>query len=165
MSYYVILRGPLGVGKTTVSRRLSGVIRAEYISIDRILDEHGLWRSGRLSEFLRANEVAGGRARNGLAQGIPVVFDGNFYWKSQIKDLIGRLEYPRYVFTLKAPLAVCIERDRRRPGPHGAQGASEVYAKSTKFEYGIGVDATGSVEDIVQEIVSYVSAHRVPASR
>jgi len=38
MSYYVIIRGPLGVGKTTISRSLAKSIGAMVVSIDQIAD-------------------------------------------------------------------------------------------------------------------------------
>lgn len=157
VSFYVIIRGPLGVGKTSVSKALAKGIGAEYLSIDQILDDHGLWRKGRLAEFLRANRVAVGRAERFLVKGRPVVFDGNFYWKSQIEDLERRLDYPHHVFTLKAPLCVCIARDRRRKPSHGSVAAREVYAKSTKFGYGVGVDATRPPEVVVREIAKRLS--------
>lgn len=45
MTYYVVVRGPLGVGKSTVSSRLAEIIGADHILIDRILEEHGLEES------------------------------------------------------------------------------------------------------------------------
>lgn len=160
MSYYVILRGPLGVGKSSVSRRLAQVLRAEHISFDRVLEEFDIWYSGRLSEFLRANVVVARRAGRVLKRGSNVILDGNFYWKTQIRDLEKRLDQPHFVFTLHAPLRVCIERDARRDAPHGTPATREVYAKSTRFEYGARVDATQSLESVVREIASTVSAHR-----
>jgi len=165
MVFYVVIRGPWGVGKSTVSERLAKEIRAEYISIDRILDELDLWEAGHLSEFLRANAFAVERAQGFLDQGTPVIFDGNFYWKSQIEDLIGQLDYRHYVFTLKAPLSICIDRDSRRATPHGSEGATEVYAKSTKFDYGIGLDATHPIESVVREITSHLSQDPDPNKR
>lgn len=158
MSYYVLVRGPLGVGKTTVSQKLALELRAQYISIDRVLDEHDLWYDGRLSEFLRVNVIVARQATTRLKQRTPVVLDGNFYWKTQIKDLERRLPYPHFVFTLKAPLNVCIERDARRAEPHGVRAAREVYTKSTRVVCGVEVDATQPLERIVQEMVRSVSA-------
>ena len=93
MSYYVIIRGPLGVGKSTVSKRLAKDLRAKYIPVDRILDEYDFWYSGRLSEFLRVNAVVAQRAVRLLNKGTSVVIDGNFYWKTQIRDLKKRLDH------------------------------------------------------------------------
>ncbi|HXQ79433.1 MAG TPA: ATP-binding protein [Thermoplasmata archaeon] len=164
MSYYLLVRGPLGVGKTTVSHRLVRELHAEYVSIDRILDERGFWDSGRLSEFVKANRVAAERARPTLVSGTPVIFDGNFYWKTQIRDLVRRLDFPHAIFTLTAPLSDCTARDARKGSPHGSKGAREVYAKSTAFNSGTSIDATGSVDSVVRSIKSNVrsvsGAHR-----
>ncbi|MGA7860989.1 MAG: ATP-binding protein [Thermoplasmata archaeon] len=158
MSYYVLIRGPLGSGKSTVSERLAKILRAEYVSIDRILDESNLeeWEGGYISErsFLRANELASRTAKDFLTRGTPVIFDGNFYWKPQIADLIDRLNFPHHIFTLKAPLEVCVERDGHRHPPHGRTATERVYAKSTEFEAGLGIDAAQSVDRVVSAIVA-----------
>jgi hypothetical protein len=91
-----------------------------------------------------------------LKKGTAVIFDGNFYWKSQIRDLEKRLDHRHFVFTLKAPLDVCIKRDAGRKVSHGSQGAREVFAKSTRFDYGIGIDATQPLERTVRKIVSTI---------
>jgi predicted kinase len=160
VSYYLIVRGPLGSGKSTVSERLARSLRAQYVSIDRILEESNLeqWESGFISEssFLRANEIAARTARPQLDQGRPVIFDGNFYWRSQIADLVGRLDFPHHIFTLRASLEVCVDRDARRSPPHGRRATEEVYAKSTEFEAGIGIDATPPVDDVVKEILHWL---------
>ena len=158
LAFYVLLRGPLGIGKSTVAERLAQEIGGEYISIDRILDERGLerWYRGYYSQssFIRANAFGAERARKSLGQGTPVVFDGNFYYRSQIDDLVGRLGYPHLVFTLKAPLSVCIERDSRRSPSFGSEATRAVFVKSTEFEYGIDVDATRPVRSIIHQICS-----------
>jgi len=153
MSYYVLIRGPLGVGKTTVANRVARKTGAEYISIDQILDDEGLWDSGRLSEFLGANDVAIPQAREFLEHGTPVIFDGNFYWKTQIADLTHRLNFPHRIFTLDAPLSVCAARDSHREPSHGAEAAEQVFAKTTKFDVGTRIDATRPLERIVSDIV------------
>ena len=165
MSYFVINRGPLGVGKTTDSQCLGSAIGAEYISIDRILDDQGLCNDGALSEFLAANRFAAERAQVTLSRGRAVGFDGNFYWWDQIDDLLGRLPYPHYAFTLEAPLAVCTERDSGRIPPHGAEAARLVYEKTMRFDYGIKLDATRPVDFVVHEIVSHISADRAGTPR
>jgi len=169
MAFYIVVRGPLGIGKTTVSERLAKVTGAEYVSVDRILDEPGVeeWddEAGHYSErcFLRTSELAAERARTFLDRGTPVIFDGNFYWRSQVADLVRRLNFPHYVFTLKAPLDLCIQRDRQRDPPHGREATESVYSKSTEFDWGIGIDATQPVESVVREIASHLS--RGPAQQ
>jgi len=164
MSFYVIIRGPLGCGKSTISERLSKIIHAEHFSVDRVLDEHDLtkeWEEGYISQksFKKANEIIAPRAKRFLAKGIPVVFDGNFYWKSQLDDLIQKLDFSHYVFTLKAPLDVCIARDSKRAKMHGKDAAEAVYKKSTEFTYGVVIDITKPLKECVDEILSYLPKH------
>ncbi len=161
MSYYIIIRGPLGSGKSTIAEKLSKILRAEHIAIDRILDEFNLTKDredGYVSQesFKKANEIVVSKVKKLLDKGIPVIFDGNFYWKSQIEDLIKRLNYQYYVFTLKAPLEVCIDRDNKRNKTHGKDAAKVVYKKSTSFEYGISIDVTKRLDEVVKEILSYL---------
>ena len=42
MSVSILIRGPLGVGKTTVARALAEQVGGLYVSVDGILAEHGL---------------------------------------------------------------------------------------------------------------------------
>ena len=171
MAYYVVIRGPLGVGKSTVSQRLASRIGADYIPIDRILEEHGLeeWDEDRISlkSFLQANAIAVQRARTALARGTPVVFDGNFYWREAISDLLHKLDFDHYVFTLHAPLSVCIERDRQRPTTPsgrepragdslGPEATRDVYGLVTRVEHGTPIDATGPVETTVTMILRHL---------
>lgn len=157
MSYYLIIRGPLGCGKSTISTKLAEKLNAKYVAVDRVLDEHSLtWEKeeGYISQnsFKKANEIIAPEAEAALKSGTPVIFDGNFYWQSAIEDLIARLPYPHEVFTLKAPLETCIERDMARDKTHGKDAATVVYNKSTSFSYGIEIDATQPIEKIIEDI-------------
>jgi predicted kinase len=161
MSYYVIIRGPLGCGKSTISEKLARSIKGEHFSIDRVLDDNNLTKdkeAGYISQksFKKANEIAVVKAKEILSRGKPIVFDGNFYWKSQILDLIERLNFPHYAFTLKAPLRTCIERDNNRKKRHGEDAARAVYKKSTKFSFGKVVDVTKPADDCVNYIRSFL---------
>jgi predicted kinase len=159
MGFTVMIRGPLGVGKTTIARRLARELGASYISIDRILDERGLWEHGRLSEFLKANQVAASIAQRSLGRGEAVVIDGNFYWKGQIEDLLARLAGPHFEFTLTAPMAVCAERDARRTPSHGREAVRAVYAKTGRVTWGVHIDAARPPNQVVGEILGYLPAH------
>ena len=58
--YYVIIRGPLGCGKSTLSEKLSKSIHAKHISIDRVLDTFKkTWEKGYVSQasFRKANRI------------------------------------------------------------------------------------------------------------
>ena len=161
MSFFIIVRGPLGCGKTTIAEKLAKSLKAEYIAIDRILDENNLEKdieSGYISQksFIRVNEIVASKARQILESKKPVVFDGNFYWKSQIEDLVKRLGFPHHIFTLKAPLDICIERDKKRLKTHGEDAVRAVYKKSTEFDCGIPIDVTKPLDKCVDEILSHL---------
>ena len=161
MSFYVIIRGPLGCGKSTIAERISKILKAKYFAVDKVLDDYDLTKdkeAGYISQrsFKKANEIISPQAKDILDKGISIVFDGNFYWKSQIEDLINRLNFPHYVFTLKAPLKVCIARDIERGKTHGEDAARAVYKKSTEFDYGTIIDINRPIGVCVKDIISYL---------
>ncbi|MFZ5364335.1 MAG: AAA family ATPase [Patescibacteria group bacterium] len=161
MSYYIIIRGPLGCGKSTVSKKLAERLGAEYFEVDRILDEHNLEKDiedGYISQksFIKANEIIAIQARSLLENGKKAIFDGNFCWKSQIDDLIKRLDFLYHVFTLRVPLEVCLERDRTREKSLGEDATRAVYKKSTEFDYGTVIDTTKPLDKVVDEIISHL---------
>lgn len=162
MSFYIIIRGPLGSGKTTLSKKLAREVGGEYIGIDDILDENNLTEDkedGYISQksFIQANEIASIKAEQFLKKGIHVIFDGNFYWRSQIEDLTRRLEFPHHIFTLKVSLEPCIERDNKRKKPYGRDATEAVYTKSTEFDYGILIDASQAIGRILSEILKKIN--------
>jgi predicted kinase len=153
VSFFLIVRGPLGAGKTTIARALAQDLGAEVVSIDEILELQE-WDGGSEALFLAANVVAADRARALLVRGVAVVVDGNFYWERAIQDLEGRLPFPHEVFTLKVPLEVCIERDRLRSPSYGEEAAREVFEKVAQVECGVPIDGTRGIADIVQDVRS-----------
>jgi tRNA uridine 5-carbamoylmethylation protein Kti12 len=162
MSYFIIIRGPLGCGKTTVALELAKILKAEYFEVDRVLDENNLTEDhedGYISQrsFIKANEIIAPQAKKILGKDIPVLFDGNFYWKSQIEDLIKKLKFPHQVFTLKAPLKVCIKRDRNRKKTHGEDAVRAVYTKSTEFNFGIDIDISKPLNECISEILAQIN--------
>jgi len=157
MSFYLIIRGPLGSGKSTISKKLAEELGTKYFAVDDVLEQHQLTgdkEEGYISQksFKKVNEIIEPEARQVLEAGGVVIFDGNFYWQSAIEDLIAHLPYSHEVFTLHLPLEVCIERDSKRTPPHGEGAATVVYNKTMSFEYGVPIDATKSIEASIVEI-------------
>ena len=157
MNYCVIIRGPLGCGKTTIAKELSKLMGASYFSVDTILDENKLeeWDKGYISlqSFLKANDILSLKV---FESEVPAVIDGNFYYKEQLEDLISKLDSKHYVFTLKTSLDVCIERDKKRTNSLGEDAVKAVFKKSNEFDYGTVIDVNKTLKECVDEIVSYI---------
>lgn len=158
MGYYIIIRGPLGSGKTTIAKALAARLSADYISVDEVLSTNKLEddkQEGFISEksFKRANDFIAEIAKPLLDTKKPIVIDGNFYWQSQIDDLTEKLTYPHAIFSLDAPLEACLQRDAEREKPLGADATRVVYEKTMSVEVGRKVDATKDLEEIITEMI------------
>ncbi len=164
MSYFIIIRGPLGIGKSSVAKELSKILNAEYISIDFTLEELGLDKVSEIEEcipaknFIKSDEYILPKIKKRLSDGKIVIFDGNFYHKEQIEHLLKNLSnHEHYSFTLKAPLKVCIERDKQRAKPYGKFAAMAVHNLVSRFDYGKIVNTENkSLHQVVKEICSYL---------
>ena len=147
--------------KRTIAEKIAKKIGAKHFSVDRVLDDYGLTvdkEDGYISQksFLRANEIIIQEVVEILKTNTPIIFDGNFYWQSQIDDLINKLNYPHWIFTLKVPLDICIDRDDKREKKHGKDAAEAVFDKSIQINCGILIDGTKELNQIVKEIISYL---------
>ena len=153
----VIIRGPLGVGKTTVAKQLCQQLDGCYISVDAVLEAHGLDQVKNgipARNFIKANELALPTARQALADGKTVIFDGNFYYKTPIWHLRRSLPAPLTVFNLKATVEACIERDKARERVYGEGAASWVHYLVSRFDIGIPIETEGKTSaQVVQELL------------
>jgi len=162
MAFFIIIRGPLGCGKSTIARVMAGILKAENIAVDNVLAENGLdginQKMGCIpaENFIKANQIMVPRARKNLDKGRIVIFDACFYHKETIENLIKSLPCKGFAFTLKAPLKVCIERDSKRRKHYGKAAVAEVYELVSRFDYGIVVDASKPVRGIVDEILFHL---------
>lgn len=160
MVYFIIVRGPLGIGKTTIAKALAKKLNAEYISIDKVLEENGLDREDNNftpEDFIKANEIILPEVKETLARGKVVIFDGCFYFKEQIEHLEKNLKFKSYVFTLRAPVEACIARDAGRKRIYGEQAARDVHKLVSKFDYGINIETENKTElQVIKEILSYL---------
>jgi len=160
---YLIIRGPLGVGKTTIARKLSKILNAKYISLDKVLEDNNLdvvdKKEGRIpaKNFIKADNLILGEIKHELKKGKIVIFDGCFYHKEQIKHLKRNLG-KGFVFTLNAPLSVCISRDTKRKRIYGEDAAKVVYELVSKFNYGINLNTHKKTEkEVIREILKKLS--------
>ena len=144
MSFCIIIRGPLGVGKTTVAKALAERLAAHYISIDEMSASHNLDETDEecipVENFMRVNKLVLPQVFAALAAGQVVVFDGNFYYLQQLKHLEQLVDAPVYSFTLHAPLSVCVKRDSQRQQVYGVEAAATVHYAVSRVDYGINID-------------------------
>ena len=160
MKFYIIIRGPLGCGKSTISKILSTILNAEYIPFDKVLEDNNLDKSDNAftpEDFIKANNIVLNRAKEYLNKNKIVVFDGCFYFIEQLKHLEKNLPGSGYIFTLKTSLETCIERDRNRKKVYGEQAAKEVHDLVSKFDYGININTENKTEkEVVNKVLSYL---------
>ncbi|MBU3912790.1 MAG: GrpB family protein [Nanoarchaeota archaeon] len=166
MSYYIIIRGPLGIGKSTISKELAEELNAKYVSMDKILEENNLEKVSKRQgciparNFIKADNIILPKLKKALSSGKIVILDGCFYHKEQIEHLNKSLKFMHYAFNLKAPLSVCIDRDRKRPVIYGKDAAKAVYSLVSKFEYGVNLNTENkSSKNCVKEIIDYIKAY------
>jgi len=162
MSYFIIIRGPLGCGKSTIAEKLADILNAEYIRMDEVLEKNG-WDKVPpdapcipAENFIKANDIVLPKVKDLLVKGKIVIFDACFYHKEVIEHLINNLPFNHYVFTLKAPLELCIKRDKNRDKIHGEDAASAVHKLVSQFYYGINIDVSNSLEDSIKDILSHL---------
>ncbi|MFH1631042.1 MAG: AAA family ATPase [Candidatus Aenigmatarchaeota archaeon] len=160
MKYFIIIRGPLGIGKTTISKKLAKKLGAHYISIDRTLKKHKLDEITEdcipLKNFISATDKEIPKIKKMLTRK-PVVIEHNFYHRKQIIHIIKNLNAPHFIFTLKAHLKTCIKRDAEREKSYGKDATYQVYKLVTKFNYGKTINMENKTKDrIVKEIISYI---------
>lgn len=161
MSYFIVINGPLGSGKTTNAKKLTYDLKGEYISLDQLLKENDLEDiesdSGiRASSFVKALDMVIPVAKKCLTKNTIVVFDGCFYHKEVLDHLIDNLDYPHYLFTLEAPVETCIERDKCREVTLGEDAAKAVHNLVSDLAFGNIVDADRNFEETYQDILSYL---------
>ncbi|MFC1616387.1 ATP-binding protein [Patescibacteria group bacterium] len=162
MSYFILIRGPLGSGKTTISKKLAESLNAEEIRMDDVLDKHGLDKIDEKEEciparnFIEANQIILPSVEKHLENEKIVIFDACFYHQEAIDDLIESLDFPHFAFTLKLPLEICIERDSKRDKVYGEGAAWAVHNLVSKFDYGNLIDVSQNLDETIEEILSYL---------
>ena len=162
MSYFIVIHGSLGSGKSTIAKELASKLDAVRVQIDDILSEYKLdthddfEASIPAANFIKALHFVLPDVKAKLDSGHVVIFDGCFYHKEVMDYLLENIRAPHYLFTLKAPLAVCIERDKNRHKSLGEDAAKAVYELTSQLDFGEIVDTTRPLEESIAKILSYL---------
>lgn len=159
----IIIRGPLGVGKSTVGKIIAEKLGGQYVSIDQVLEEHGLDRAIEgegipVDNFLQANKIVIEQIASSFELKA-IVIDGNFYHKEQVENLVSLLGDDVHVFTLKASVDTCIQRDAARTKSYGEDAARVVHMFVSAFDYGEILDTEDrSIEETASMILASLKA-------
>ena len=149
-------------GKSTIAKRIAEILSAEYVSIDKILEKNKLDKVSPKAEcipaenFIKSNETVFPGIREKLKKGKIIIFDGCFYHREVIENIIKNLKYTHYIFTLKASVEVCTKRDSKRKKSYGKISVMAVHKLVARFDYENVIDASKTKSEIVKEIISFL---------
>ena len=161
MAYFIVIRGPAGIGKSTLSKELTKILKANPIHFDKVMSKHKLdiIDGGGISakNFVKANKLVLKKALSSLKKEEVVIFDGCFYREEQIKHLLENLPYKSYIFSLKAPVNTCVSRNKTRSKDMSDEAIHEVYNLVFKYEFGIPVETHNkTIEQVTKEILGHI---------
>ena len=154
MKKIILIRGPLGVGKSTISKKIAKQLDALYISVDNILDTYHLIQNENIpiENFLQANEII---EKNIMKSNKKIcIIDGNFYYQEQLDDIIKKFNRHIQIFTLLSSLEICINRDAQRIKPYGIDATQFVHMMTTKINIGEIIDnSTLTIDETIEKIL------------
>ncbi|MFH0701027.1 MAG: AAA family ATPase [Candidatus Woesearchaeota archaeon] len=153
MRYCIIIRGPAGVGKTTIAKQLALSLGAEYFSFDQVMEDNKLDTivgDGIPAEnFMRANDLIIPL----VMQKGKAVLDGCFYRKEQLDHLLHNLKIKTSIFTLDAGVEDCVKRNIMRNGAMTEEDIKQVHVLVSKLKVGTFIETKGkSVSEVLSEI-------------
>lgn len=156
---YMIIRGPIGAGKTSVAERLSNVIAADhhtfFVEFDLFRRKLGIGdpiyknrNRGTVLLAKRMNEL--------MEDGFLPVVEGVFY-ESNISYLINNVRGSGFLLKLMAPLDVCIERDKERIYSRGIERVVPVW--NILQDPMVGELVIDTNDRAIDEVVADIYAH------
>jgi len=156
---FVIIRGPAGVGKSTIAKAIAKKLGALYISFDEILSKHNLdiiEGDGISAEnFVRGNELALDII-NQLNSKV-IILDGCFYRDKQLSHLIENFPGKHIIFTLKASLEECVNRNKERGSSMPEDAIGDVFKLVSRKDYGTIINTSGkTINQVTEEILSHL---------
>lgn len=155
---HIIIRGSLGVGKSTIAQKLSELLNYKYISLDQVIDDNKLVPAGvegvPPESFLEANKLLLQYAEQSKE---PLLIDGCFYHQEQLDDLVAKLNNDVTIFTLTCSVEECIERDSKREKVYGEDAARFVYMMTSGVKAGLEIDTTElTIDETLAKIIKEI---------
>ena len=150
----IVIRGALGVGKSTIANKVAEKYSVPYLSLDKIIDDNGLSTEDGipLENFIKSNDIVVSQSEGcGLA-----VLDGCFYYSKQIEDLKQKFAGDVIFITLYSSLEKCIERDSKRDKVYGKESAEFVFNMSDGIREGYYIDNENLTEEEFESFKSVV---------
>ena len=97
------------------------------------------------------------KARECLQNNKIVIFDGCFHFKEQLQHLKKNLPFKYYIFSLKASIKECLERNKTRKKPMTKKAIEEVYELVSKVEVGIEIETSGkNMMEVTNQILKHL---------
>ncbi|KYH38171.1 MAG: hypothetical protein AYL28_004640 [Candidatus Bathyarchaeota archaeon B23] len=139
----ILLCGPLAVGKSSIARRLG-----ELLPNSRVISTEA-FKQRAYRRLMKALIDGLGRYRY-------IILDGTFYrrrWRERVREIVGD-DGRVFTILLRAPLEVCLRRNRERAGPI-PEGAVHIIWK--EFEWPEEADLEVETDKIdVEEAVKLI---------
>ncbi len=152
----IVIRGPLGVGKTTISKLLANSLVYNYLSLDKIIDDNNLSANDGipLENFIKSNEIV---FKSCVSDKINLLC-GCFYYKDQVEDLKSKFRGNVLFITLFSSLKVCIERDSKREKVFGKESAEFVFSMVDNVKEGYYIDnEVLTVSETLEKVSDYIN--------
>lgn len=158
-NFVIIIRGPIGVGKSTISGLLERKLaNTNHVDVDKI--KHKLGGRPSESRTSRAHQIARQRVRSLIKQKKNIIIEEIFRWNdySAMKKLVKNINYHIVKIYLKAPLDVLIKRDQARIVKHkGHEIVKEFYKKIRPVDEDLNLDTSKmSKQKLVSSIIKYI---------
>ena len=158
---YIIIRGPAGVGKSTLRKNLIKWFRNKKIKV-RAFSPGALRKRYKLNFSLRnklkADNFYISKAKNLINKNYVIVFDEVYYYKQQISNFNKKLGKP-IIISLKASLENILERNNKRKVKKKLPTKTiiEVYNLDKLFKIGNIINTENKSEkQILKEVIKII---------
>ncbi len=160
MSYYLILRGPPAVGKTSIANSLRSTLKGKTVHID--IDKLRMMPyrcGGSEEEKALANRNAIDLCLNFVEAGYRVILDELFYQRELIDEIEQRVSYPHQKILFTCSLETCLRRNQGREYQLKNEQLERLYNQvmAVSLPQEIKISTERDLPTIVDDIVKVLS--------